>query len=117
MKPKESWIEDWRYGTAPEKERVISEELLGIFQQFWLWADLDRKSKSTRQRYSDALHALGGWAVEKAGDESSAIDAHQILVNATSGGDGPLIHLDREQWQRELDTVCRKLYKFLVSES
>ena len=116
MKPTEAWTDDWRIGISPAKEGEIGRKLIGIFNDFWEWAELDKKSKSTRQRYSSALHALGGWAVEKIVEDSASIDEHQLLLEATSGGDGPLIYLDREEWQKELDTVCRKLYKFLASE-
>ena len=116
MKPSESWINDWKYGVAPRKEREISSEILRIFQDFWRWAALDQKSKTTQQRYSSALHALGGWAVEKVAEVKTSINAHQLLLEVTSGGGGPLIYLDREEWQKELDTVCRKLYKFLASQ-
>lgn len=115
MKPVDSWTDDWRIGISPAKEGAIGRELIAIFQGFWVWADLDEKAKSTRQRYSGALHALGGWAVEKIVEDDDPIDAHQILLQATSGGNGPLVYLDREEWQKELDTVCRKLYKFLAS--
>lgn len=116
MKPTESWIDDWRIGVSPANEDEIGRELLAIFQRFWQWADLDRKSKSTRERYSGALHALGGWAVEKAIEDDEPIHAHQQLIEATASGDGPLIYQDNEKWQRELDTTCRKLYKFLASQ-
>lgn len=117
MKPDDSWVNDWRYGLVPEKEREVSGHLLGVFQDFWRWAQLDQKSKTTRQRYGGALHALGGWAVEQIAEGKASEDVYQLLVEATSGGDGPLIHLDSEEWQRELDMVCRKLYQFLVSQS
>jgi len=117
MKPTEAWIDDRRIGTSPaNKEGEIGRELIDIFQRFWEWAGLDKKSQTTRQRYRAALHALGGWAVEKVAEDNASIDAHQLLYEATSGGDGPLIYLDREEWQKELDTVCRKLYKFLASQ-
>jgi hypothetical protein len=117
MEPTKSWIKDWRYGVAPAKEREVSTELLSIFKRFWDWAELDRKSKSTQQRYSNSLHALGGWAVEKAAEDGSEVEVPQILIEATSAGDGPLIYWGREEWQKELDTVCRKLYKFLALQS
>lgn len=116
MKPTETWIEDWRIGVSPAKEGEIGRDAIAIFQRFWQWADLDKKSKSTRQRYSGALDALGGWAVEKAAEDNAPIDAHQLLLEATSGGDGPLIYVDRDEWQKELDMVCRKLNKFLASQ-
>ena len=115
MTPSEVWTDDWRIGISPAKEGEVGGELIIIFQRFWEWAELDKKAKSTRQRYSGALHAVGGWAVEKIVEDNASIDAHQLLLEATSGGDGPLIYLNREEWQKELDTVCRKLYKFLVS--
>jgi len=59
MEPNNRWIDDWRYGVKPSLEKQTSEELIKIFQGFWLWANLDEKSKSTKQRYLTALHALG----------------------------------------------------------
>ena len=56
-----------------------------------------------------------GWAVENAIEDDELINAHQQLLEATAGGEGPLIYQGREEWQRELDTVCRKLNKFLAS--
>ncbi|EFI34809.1 hypothetical protein Dthio_PD2192 [Desulfonatronospira thiodismutans ASO3-1] len=116
MQPTESWIKDWSYGLSPAEEREISGELVRIFQKFWCWAELDQKSKSTQQRYSASLHAMGGWAVQEVAEKKARMDAHRLLVEATSGGGGPLIYLDREEWQKELDTVCRKLSKFLCSQ-
>jgi len=116
MKPTESWIKDWGIGISPARETEISRELLKIFQEFWQWAELDQKSRSTQQRYSAALHALGGWAVEEWVESDETIDAHQQLLEATAAGDGPLIYQGREEWQRELDMACRKLYKFLASQ-
>lgn len=103
MEPTDSWIKDWRIGVSPAKEGEAGRELLEIFRRFWQWAELDRKSKSTKQRYSGALHALGGWAVEKAIESNQPTDAHQQLLDATAVGDGPAIYLDREEWQKELD--------------
>lgn len=115
MGPSASWINDWKIGISSVREREAGRELLDIFRRFWHWTELDRKSKSTQQRYSSALHALGGWAVEKAIESDKPIDARQQLIEATAAGDGPLIYLDREEWQKELDMVCRKLHKFLAS--
>jgi hypothetical protein len=52
MKATEAWIDDWRIGISPAREGEIGRELIAIFQRFWEWADLDKKAKSTRQRYS-----------------------------------------------------------------
>ncbi|MDZ7753800.1 MAG: hypothetical protein U5S82_19685 [Gammaproteobacteria bacterium] len=117
MKPNKNWIEDWRYGVDPRLERRVSEDLLEIYKDFWVWADLDAKSKTTQQRYSAALHALGGYIVEKAGNQGRVPDTSQeFLREHIDFGDGPLIHHDNEAWQSELDAVCRKLYKYIQAQ-
>ena len=117
MKPATEWIADWRNGVKPDQERKTSEELLLIFQEFWNWAGLDKKSKSTKQRYSVALHALGGYLVEEVGNGHRGNKSIQrFLTYYIDSGEGPLIHYDNETWQNELDTVCRKLYKYLAAQ-
>ena len=117
MKPTIDWITDWGYGVEPSKEKETSEELLRIFQDFWCWANLDTKSKSTKQRYSTALAALGGYIVEETGNGNrGAKSIHEFLKSYIDSGDGPLIYHDNEAWQDELDTVCRKLYKYLIAQ-
>ncbi len=114
MKPNKKWIEDWRYGVEPRLEENTAEELIKEFQAFWNWAVLDSKSKTTKQRYSGALHALGGYMVEETGKGKRANrEIGEFLKGYVDSGDGPLIHHDNEAWQDELDMVCRKLYKYL----
>lgn len=116
MKPANEWVTEWQYGVNPEQEKKASEELLVIFREFWDRASLDEKSKSTKQRYSAALHALGGYLVEDAGEGHRGNKSILEFINChidTEGG--PLIHHDNEAWQNELDTVCRKLYKYVVN--
>ncbi len=61
MKPTNEWIRDWSCGLEPKLEMKSSEELLVIFNDFWNWAGLEIKSKSTKQRYSAVLHTIGGY--------------------------------------------------------
>jgi len=116
MKPETKWATDWRYGVEPELEKKTSEELLLVFQDFWNGTCLETKSKSTKQRYAGALHALGGYLVEEAvnGNRGNKL-IYDFLKSYIDSGDGPLIYHDNEAWQSELDTVCRKLYKFLAA--
>ena len=115
MRPTEDWIKEWRYGVNPHLEREVSEGLLEIFKEFWDRADIDAKSKSTKQRYAAALHALGGYLIEQIGNEAKAASTvREFLAGYIYPGEGPLIHHDNEAWQNELDTVCRKLYKYLT---
>jgi len=116
MKPIQKWIEDWNCGIEPSLEKETAEELIRLFQEFWEWANLESKSKTTKQRYSAALHTLGGYLIEeteKGVRENRGIwDFVKTYVDAQ---DGPLIYHDNEAWQEELDTVCRKLHKFLIA--
>lgn len=116
MKPTEKWIEDWRYGMEPKLEQKTAEELIKEFQAFWIWANLESRSKTTKQRYSGALHALGGYLVEETGKGvRSGMGIREFLEVYIASGDGPLIYHDNEACQDELDTVCRKLYKYLTA--
>jgi hypothetical protein len=39
----------------------------------------------------------------------------EYLESYVASGDGPMIYHDDETWQDDLDTVCRKLYKYLTA--
>ncbi|TVQ41707.1 MAG: hypothetical protein EA370_01280 [Wenzhouxiangella sp.] len=113
MAPNETWLSDWKIGLSPETEAQASRELLELFRRFWQWAELTHNSRSTQQRYSGALHALGGWTLEQVVQSADQSSIESQLRKATSAGDGPLIYQDQPEWQRELDVTCRKLHKFL----
>lgn len=116
MKPSSAWIQDWRIGVEPSRERVISRELVRIFASFWEALELDGKGKSTQGRYSNALHALGGYLLERAVSvNGKPMPARQMLLDAIDSDDGPLIFHDEESWQREIDSVCRKLHRHLLA--
>ena len=117
MKPNENWIDNWRLGLAPAYEGRLGRGLIELFSEFWLAEGLDAKSKSTRQRYSNGLGALGGYLVKEALDEEGREPDHwTLLAEHLDGREAPLIFVDEPVWQAELDTVCRKLYKYLVRE-
>jgi len=114
MKPNNEWLNDWSVGVNPKMERQLSRDLLKIFVEFWKNQHLDEKSKTTKNRYSNALHALGGYLVEQSTYiENMDITAHEILFEHIDPDGGPLIYHDNEDWQKEIDMVCRKLYKHL----
>ena len=101
-------------GHLSQHADTISKELLRLFIEFWDHEHLDTKSKTTRYRYAAALQSLGGHLVDLGEqDEDSYISVSQLVVDNIIGGEGPLIHHEDEQWQRELDTVCRKLLRFI----
>lgn len=117
MQPTEEWIEEWIVGLNLTYEREVGSALLGVFSGFWETAELGQKSETTQRRYSGSLHALGGHLVAQASSAISGEDEtrslHELLWEAVELGEGPLIFPDHEQWQRELDTTCRKLRRYL----
>lgn len=114
MKPNDTWIEDWRLEENPAKEDKIARGVLAVFAKFWEAEALDQKSKTTKRRYSSALHSLGGYLVEKAvlDEEDSQKTTTELLDEYVGPYEGPLICQDNEDWQNEIDTACRKLHKF-----
>ncbi|MGH8192384.1 MAG: hypothetical protein ACREP2_13175 [Rhodanobacteraceae bacterium] len=112
--PDSKWAKDWQVGVNPTLEKSISNGLIAVFSRFWDAENLDTKSKSTRQRYSGALHALGGYLVQQAVQDGANDDSvYARLLGSVEGGEGPLIFPDNEGWQRELDAACRKLSRYL----
>ncbi len=116
-KPDQTWVSAWEIGEHPERERKISAELVDCFLAFWDAQELDGKAKTTRNRYSDALHALGGYLVEEAiSEDGLPMTTNELLAEHIDFAGGPLIHHDEEAWQDEIDMVCRKLYKRLKAQ-
>lgn len=115
MKPTSEWIEDWQIGENPSREREVSDHLLRLFTDFWSFRRLNEKSKTTRNRYSGCLQALGGYLVEQAvfDDDGTEMTTDELLSEHVGPHEGPLIYLDNETWQNEIDMVCRSLYKYM----
>ena len=84
MKPNSKWIEEWQIGEKPSIEKEIAKDLLHIFVDFWDKQNLDKKSKTTRNRYSSSLHALGGYLVEHAISEDDTDKSAHDRVFAAS---------------------------------
>ena len=114
MKPDSTWSDDWLLRVNPAKEDKIAHELLAVFAAFWEAEALDQKSKTTKRRYSAALHSLGGYLVEKAvlDEKDFHKTTNQLLDEYVWPEEGPMIYMDNEAWQNEIDLVCRKLYTF-----
>ena len=114
MKPNREWIDDWRLGVKPTRENQISTDLLDLFLDFWGVEKLDKKSKTTVNRYFTSLHALGGYLVEQANsDDDTEKTANELLSEYISPDEGPLIYHEIEIWQDGFDMVCRKIYKYM----
>lgn len=117
MVPNNKWIEDWQMGVNPSREKQISLELFGVLTDFWKAQGLDEKAKTTKNRYSGALHSIGGYLVEQAiSDDGTGKSAQELLSEHIGPYDGPLICHDNETWQNEIDMVSRKLHKYLKTK-
>jgi hypothetical protein len=117
MKPTSKWINDWHTGIESSRENAIAGELLKYFMDFWDKLKIDEKSKTTTNRYSGALHALGGYLVEQATSDDDLDDtADELLSKYIDSDGGPLIYYDNESWQDEVDMVCRKIHKHIKTK-
>ena len=111
--PNSTWKDDWKIGANRRIELELGKDIVSIFELFWNYYKLDTKSKSTKNRYLSALHALGGYIVEKGVLEHTNLSAQELINKYIDQDGGPLIHYDNESWQNELDMVCKKLFKFM----
>ena len=118
MKPERKWIDDWLIGLAPARERKVSNGFISLFADFWKKQALDGKAKTTRNRYSAALHAIGGYLVEQAiSEDGKNKTCYELVAEHIGPYDGPFIHHDNELWQDEVDMVSRKLYKYMKNNA
>ena len=110
-----TWIKDWAIEEDPIKEKEASIILIKLFQDFLKDYRIEDKSKSTQNRYFSHLHALGGHIIEKCiyDEDYKNHKTINILLDQLSPYEGPMIYWTNESWQNELDTVCKRLYKFL----
>ncbi|MBW1939159.1 MAG: hypothetical protein JRI67_10435 [Deltaproteobacteria bacterium] len=116
--PCDAWIEDWLVGVKPKEEAELGKSLILVFSQFWNAKGLDDNSKNTKYRYSCALHSLGGYLIEQIYDYemvkyNNEMTTEELLLGYIDADGGPLIHHNENAWQREVDAVCKKLYKYL----
>lgn len=112
--PCDKWTSDWTFGVKQKREKEISSEIIILFKAFWGYQSIEEMSPTSKRRYSAALHALGGYIVEQAvKPENYKLSALDLLYKEIDKTGGHLVYFDEESWQKELDTVCKKLYKFI----
>jgi len=59
------------------------------------------------------LHTLGGHLIVEVGEGNKINKStYKFVQEKIDHEGGPLVHLDNEAWQNELDLVCRKLHKY-----
>ena len=114
-----NWIADWHLIDGGER---LSRLITPVFEAYLTALQDKGKSKSTLRRHTSSCHALGGYIVDRICNkelESYNVSetGEEILLSYLDGCDGPLIFQDNESWQREVDTTCRNLYKFIKEKS
>ncbi len=113
-----NWEKDWHIEDGDEE---LSRKLTSLFEAYLTALQKKGVSKSTLNRHANSCHALGGYIVEQlfgyqCNRYDSAESGKELLLRYLDGKDGPLVFPSEESWQRQLDTTCRKLYKFLVQQ-
>ena len=117
MIPNGKWTKDWQIRENTSREKKIADDLIKVFIDFWKHQGIDEKSKTTKSRYSGALHSTGGHLVEQAiSDDGADKSAQELLSEHIGPNDGPLICRDNETWQNEIDMVSRKLHNYLKTK-
>ncbi len=111
-----NWEKDWHVADGDDD---LSRRLIPVFKSYLAALQKKGVAKSTLNRHAGSCHALGGYIVDRVfnyqwDSYEETESGEEILLHYLDGCDGPLIHQDNESWQREIDTTCRKLYKFLV---
>ena len=111
----DNWEEDWHCVAGDEE---LSGKLILIFDAYLTELKNKGVAKSTFNRHSGSCHALGGYIVDRifnyqwdSYDPSES--GEEILLRYLDGYDGPLVFDDNESLQRQMDTTCRKLYRFI----
>lgn len=118
MQNLDSWVEDWH---VAENDREFSRKLIQVFDAFLTGLVNAGLSKSTLRRHTSSCHALGGYILKKVFDyefDSFSEDStgEEVLLHYIDAYEGPLVFQDNEQWQKEIDATCKKLFKFIVKE-
>ncbi len=116
MKHTNKWESDWKSGV---EELYLSRKLLPIFESYLVSLAEKGMSKTTMNRHSSACHALGGYIVDdvyhyQRNSFSKDATGKEILLHFIDTLGGPLIHHNDETWQRELDSMCKKLNTYLL---
>ena len=111
----DNWAADWNIVDGDDD---LSRRLCSVFEAYLKSLQNKGCAKSTLNRHSSSCHALGGYIVDRVFNHQmdsydSTESGEDILLRYLDGREGPLIFQDNESWQREVDTTCRKLYKFI----
>ncbi len=114
----QTWEDDWH---IMDGDRDLSRRLVPVFEAFLTALQEKGLAASTVKRHAGSCFALGQYIVEQVfnyewDSYKPTESGEEILLRYVDTLEGPLIFDDNESWQREVDTTCRKLYKFLQND-
>ncbi len=115
----QGWARDWQ---VCSEDLWLSEKIIPVFESYLSGLADSGASKSAFNRHKNACRALGGHIIgEVFGYETDTFSEKQtgieILLHYISESDGPLVYQDNESWQKEIDIMCRKLFKYIQNSA
>ncbi|KEQ18703.1 hypothetical protein [Endozoicomonas numazuensis] len=115
MEKYSEWPREWNCSDEDEK---LSKELTSIFKGFLTMLKESNLSEKTIRRHKSSCHALGGYIISEIFGyehdiELAELPPKEILNNYITQYEGPLIYPQHETWQKEIDSTCKKLFKFI----
>ncbi|NOZ54183.1 MAG: hypothetical protein GXP08_13815 [Gammaproteobacteria bacterium] len=111
------YTHDWGKNWQISKDGIhLSKKITPVFELYLSDLADSGVSKKTFNRQKNACYALGSYIIgEVYGYENDTFSETQtgvdILLHYIDQFEGPLVYHDNELWQKELDSVCRKLFK------
>jgi hypothetical protein len=99
-----------------EKDLPPGEKLVAHFRPFLEHLVASDLSPKTIRKHMDNVWALGGEIIRDLSETPSLrrLSIEQILADRIDEEGGPLLYgVDSEARQRDFDSTCKKLYRFL----
>jgi hypothetical protein len=109
----EGWPRAW---TGLEKDLPAGEKLVAYFRPFLEHLVTSDLSAKTIQKHVDNVWALGGEIIRDLNEAPflRRKSIEQILADRIDEEGGPLLYgMDSKEQQRDFDSTCRKLHRFL----
>ena len=113
----DDWPKAWM-GLPSDLE--LGQRLVEAMRPFVVALIADGLTIGTVGRHLNGLWLLGGHIVADASDtddpDLQALDGRELLLRYIDDESGPLVrHLHTEDDQRQFDSTCRKLHRFLTT--
>ena len=108
-----SWPESWM---GDQQDLIAGNLILGVFIEYLAYLINMGRARSTVRKHGDYLWALGGEIIRdtnESGFDQNLTAQELVLVYVDSLGGPYWRHANNEDDQRQYDSVCRGLYRFI----